>query len=287
MKKMEFKTPEVFVDVSYWTYNIGFSVFRQYKQEFNPILDINDPIDPMNDEEFVRMFENQWVGRLMGIIKHHYPMVKYKNLVLAKDCKKIDIWRNDITNSYKLKRKTEAKRLEFSFNGIFKHVFNVLIPRLIDGGAVLIYNETAEGDDGIAVCILNKKKYLNNTNNLIVASDHDYFQLLGMTEIINGKGEMASIDIPASQFLLEKILMGDKSDEIEQVFYRCGKVMARKLSSNRELLKEKLEQDANALRKFKLNKRLIDMTLIPSIIKDDLWDQYCKNREIDMTLHLL
>ena len=67
----------------------------------------------------------------------------------------------------------------------------------------------------------------------------------------------------AKEHLLCKILEGDSSDNIPNVFTRCGPKTAGKLIRDKEALKEKLQADRSATDQLKLNTRLIDFTKVP------------------------
>ena len=51
--------------------------------------------------------------------------------------------------------------------------------------------------------------------------------------------------------------MGDKSDNISQVLLRCGPKTALSLVKNKDELKKKLVESADAAKKYNLNKKII------------------------------
>ena len=65
-------------------------------------------------------------------------------------------------------------------------------------------------------------------------------------------------------FLLGKILMGDKSDNIKQVFSKCGPKTALKLTKDKETLKKMLKENASAAQRFALNKKIISFNETPT-----------------------
>mgnify|MGYP003292397479 CR=1 FL=1 len=123
------------------------------------------------------------------------------------------------------------------------------------------------------------KKYIDI--DVVIANDKDYIQLLDTPNLIltNCQGRIFSLEeeskhkllvennktLTAKEFLLKKILIGDKADNIDSIFPRCGEASAIKLLLNKELLKEKLS-DPEIRARFELNKKLIDFNNIPESI---------------------
>ena len=98
----------------------------------------------------------------------------------------------------------------------------------------------AEGDDVIATTLLNFKDRYSNI--MLIASDHDYLQIDGIAQFnLEGKQivrDLGGTIVSAPEYLLGKILMGDKSDNICQVFKKCGPKTALKLVKDKEMLKD-------------------------------------------------
>ena len=63
--------------------------------------------------------------------------------------------------------------------------------------------------------------------------------------------------------LLKKIVLGDSSDNIPSIHKKLGAKTVEKYLNNRELIEDKLK-DPLILQQFMLNKKLIDMDLIPN-----------------------
>lgn len=57
--------------------------------------------------------------------------------------------------------------------------------------------------------------------------------------------------------------MGDKSDNISQVFSKCGPKTALKLVLDKEELKKRLHESQDAAKQFLLNKKIISFNEIP------------------------
>jgi len=70
-----------------------------------------------------------------------------------------------------------------------------------------------------------------------------------------------------------KILMGDKSDNIKQVFTRCGPKTALKWIKDKDLLKKTLLEDHALAERYVMNKKMISFEHIP----DDLQSRILKS----------
>jgi DNA polymerase-1 len=112
---------------------------------------------------------------------------------------------------------------------------------------------------------------------LIISGDKDGLQLVSpnVHVLINKRGmsEFDVYDIEAmkerynltpEQFIDLKALMGDKSDNISQVLLRCGPKTALSLVKNKDELKKKLVESADATEKYNLNKKIISFSEIPA-----------------------
>ena len=108
---------------------------------------------------------------------------------------------------------------------------------------------------------------LLSTQMTIIANDHDYLPLLSeRIHIINLKGKRLQrpYELDGKQYLIFKIITGDKSDNIPKVFARCGKATACKLAKDPDLLQSRLEKEGHASQiRFKQNMQLIDNKKVP------------------------
>ncbi len=141
----------------------------------------------------------------------------------------------------------------------------------------VIRNSSLEADDCLAVA----SKYIlqqNPENQVyIITSDTDYLQLIEPSiSLYNLKykqvnTEKNSLGCP-NKDLLYKIIIGDKSDNIPAVFPKCGPKKTLHYVNNIEAFENDLIK-YNAFEQYKLNRRLIDFTQIPEILKDDVMIQ--------------
>ena len=101
----------------------------------------------------------------------------------------------------------------------------------------------------------------------IIANDHDYLQLLDEhTEIVNFQNkylkEGSKVFDEPQKNLFYKIVLGDKSDNINPIFKKCGPKTCEKYYENNELFLEALKKE-NAYEKYELNKKLVDFRELP------------------------
>ena len=174
-------------------------------------------------------------------------------IIFAKDCKRNDIWRNELFPEYKKSRKVNNEVGEF-----FIHTYKNIIHK---------YNyisvDNCEADDIIGV--LTKELYKDNKI-YIITGDMDYLQLLYNENIQIYDLKYKSFrekSIGYKNDLLKKIILGDTSDNIPSIHKKLGPKTVEKYLNNREQLEDKLK-DPLISQQFILNKKLIDMDLIPS-----------------------
>jgi 5'-3' exonuclease len=134
----------------------------------------------------------------------------------------------------------------------------------------------AEGDDVIAT-IMNKCSD-DYAFKILFASDRDFVQLENVHQInLFGKEvlcEVANEPVTRQEYLLTKILVGDTSDNIKQVFPRVGPKRALALVRNKEELKKKLTENQDAAKQYQLNKKLIAFSEIPNELSQKIVEKF-------------
>lgn len=141
-----------------------------------------------------------------------------------------------------------------------------------DHGYRFVTVEGAEGDDIIATLMTHFAK--DYAGSILISSDRDFLQLENVREFdLFGKEAERKLDgeiVSADDFLLGKILMGDKSDNISQVLLRCGPKTALSFVKNKDELRKKLVESAGAAEKYELNKKIIAFSEIPAELTDKI-----------------
>lgn len=188
------------------------------------------------------------------------------DVIFACDDKLKRNFRLDLYPQYKANRLL-VKR-QYQLGPIKDYIRNVLYKELgLEDrfGYKFVQVEGAEGDDVIATALMKfKDRYAGAC---LIASDHDFLQIDGVREFdLFGKEarrELGKEDVSAQDFLLGKILMGDRSDNIRQVFPKCGPKTALALVKDKENLKKLLKEDRVAAERFALNKKIISFGETP------------------------
>lgn len=195
------------------------------------------------------------------------------DIIFAMDDNLKNNFRLNLYPTYKGQRRL-VKR-SYNVYAIKEYIQNVIFSELdVENqyGYHFIKVTGAEGDDVIATTLLNFKDRYKTI--LLISSDHDYLQIDGINQFdMNGKQivrDLGGTIVNAEEYLLGKILMGDKSDNISQVFPKCGPKTALKLVKDKELLKQRLTESQDAIKQFQINKKIISFSEIPKTLSDDI-----------------
>lgn len=274
------------VDSSYIIYYSANSAFTEYVRE-NDILDsdLSPTFDPTVDPEFNYIFEKKFRYCIERPIQKLIPFIDKSKYIFCLDCPRKNIWRRDIYPLYKIQRDTkDTSKDKFNISTSFQYAYTKIIPEICaEWGSNILKCDFAEGDDCIAIAT----KYIlfkNNFNKVIIVScDKDMVQLHSdRTTIITSEGlirkpkeelehaikEKINESIEAKDFLLWKIILGDKSDNIPNIKERIGNKKAWKLIQDKETLKQLIKDDINIAKAFKRNKKLISLNEIPESVEN-------------------
>jgi len=261
----------IFIDGSYFCFYRYHSLLTWWRNAFPEQLDVLQ--NPYANATFVDKFKKIFLDTLvklpknLGIDKSISPTI-----IVGRDCKRCDIWRNDLFPKYK---GTRDNRPDNGFMGgpFFKMVYDDQL--FIQGGATtILHHNKLEADDCIAISVKELLKTHPNCNIYIVTSDKDYLQLaeprvqifnLAFKNIADQKSSFKD----ATKDLFCKIVIGDVSDNIPSVFPKCGIKTAVKYYENRELFEKKLLESDIFQKQYELNKTLIDFNCIPQLLVDE------------------
>lgn len=255
---------------------------------------------PHKNIEFMDKYISTFGEKLSEIIVKMKINVKNKNdiikYIIAKDCKRSTIWRNDIYSSYKGTREKSIEETSISF--IFKYVFDnnlFLIKNKNITEIQIVEYERLEADDCISLCVKyikdkyeekllnNEKEIINSTkyNIIIIASDIDYLQLcneninvynLKYNNINNNSQYNSQYNSELNLFI--KIVTGDKSDNISGIFKKCGHKTALKYYENKDNFEKKLNESNVYKELYERNKLLIDFNKIPEFYSNGFYNKY-------------
>jgi len=193
------------------------------------------------------------------------------NVVLALDCRRSRVWRNDFTidartnlSTYKATRNTSP---DPGISTTIRFMFDDMLPRLLPNHCIGV--PRAEADDVIAVItrLVNARSPARPV--YIVSDDSDFIQLLdhGTNEIYTQRHERTRDRclFPARTHLLIKVIGGDFLDNIRPAFPNCSKRLVETLAGDPERLAKMVATHGDEY--LKLNRKLIDFDYIPPTIK--------------------
>jgi 5'-3' exonuclease len=244
---------------------------------------------PHENEEFINKYTTSFREKLLEIInKLKIKNKKDKDIeikyIIAKDCQRTSIWRNDIYDSYKGNREKSEPSISFIFKYVFDNNLFLLNDKIMDktiSNIQIVEYDRLEADDCVSLCVKYiKNKYYNinkdtlSYNIVIIASDIDYLQLA--TENINIYN-MKYNKINDNNYELNlfiKIVTGDKSDNITGVFKKCGPKTAAKYFENMDEFYKKLNESEIYKQIYERNKTLIDFNSIPEIYYNGFYNKY-------------
>jgi 5'-3' exonuclease len=262
------------IDASYLIFYRYYALIQWWKFANR---DIELPHNPYECEEFVAKFNKLMIESIETIKKKLKINKKEVIVYVARDCHRKDIWRNAIYNKYKESRYADD---EFMGGNFFKHVYandNQILKNASHINTVFSF-PSLEADDIIAITKNIIRQKYPEAEIIIIASDHDYLQLLdNNTQIITLKyknlRENPKVFEESEKNLFYKIMMGDKSDCISPVFKRCGVKNVEKYFNDSEQLKIDLEKyDAKDI--FERNNTLINFAKIPCELVEQFIDKY-------------
>lgn len=283
----------VCIDGSYFGYFVIFgavSEFQKREPEFastwiKPPEECDQKNLPnlLNCEEFKKILKQFTMKRIETVdwiakenFQNELDIADGVDYVFAMDDRVSYSFRKKLYTEYKAQRAL-VKR-SYQLQPIKDYITNVIFKELEveeKYGYRLVKVEGAEGDDVIATTLMNlKDKYLAS---MLVASDHDFLQLDGVREFDlfgkEAKRNLGGEEVSADDYLLGKILMGDKSDNIKQVFPKCGPKTALKWTKDKSALKTVLKESQEAAQRYLLNKKIISFKEIPSELSSHILEK--------------
>jgi 5'-3' exonuclease len=259
----------IFVDGSYYNFYRYFALLNWWKNA-HPEEPLDDPFE---NTTFVDKFKKIHVENLLQIPKklkldkHTSPI-----MIVGKDCKRENIWRNELFPQYKANR-ANGKEDGFMGGPFFKMAYQEELFK--KGGAkAILHHPRLEADDCIAISVKHLINRYPDCTIYIITSDRDYLQLnshnvhlynLAFKNIAENKSSTGN----PSDDLEIKIIMGDTSDNIPSVFPKCGPKTAQKCIEDPEYFKNKMADNPEYYAQYELNQKLVDFNNIPQELVDE------------------
>lgn len=259
----------IFIDGSYYCFHRYFALHQWWKNAYP-----EEPLeDPYQNNKFLEKFKKTFVENLQQMPKK-LKIHKTKNpiMIVGKDCKRENIWRNEIFPNYKANR-VNSREDGFMGGSFFKMAYDEELFK--KGGAkAILKHPKLEADDCIAISVKHLINKYPKCHIYIITSDRDYLQLnshnvdlynLAFKNIAESKSssgdQKTDLDI--------KIIMGDISDNIPSVFPKCGSKTAQKCIGDAGFFKKKMDDNPAYYAQYELNKKLISFDCIPANLAEE------------------
>ena len=291
----------IFVDGSYYCFYRYYSLLNWWKNAF-PEESLENPIEnPVFVEKFKKTFVEtlQQIPKKLNLCKpkprgkskkhattaattetttsdSDEPIIK---MIIGKDCKRENIWRNDFYDKYKANRPNGGAEDGFMGGPFFKMAYEDNIFQ--QGGAEqILYHHRLEADDCIAIYVkqLVEKYSPSECSIYIITSDNDYLQLIRENVHIynlafkNLKDSKIFTGNPEKDLKI-KTIMGDTSDNIPSVFPKCGIKTAIKCVEDPDFFEKKMNNNAAYYEQYLLNDTLVSFDKIPEELVNEFINQ--------------
>jgi 5'-3' exonuclease len=284
----------IFIDGSYYCFHRYYSLLNWWKNAF-PEESLENPIEnPIFVEKFKKTFIEtlQQIPKKLNLCKpkprgknktsvtttNNEPIIK---IIVGKDCKRENIWRNNFYDKYKATRPNGGPDDGFMGGPFFKMAYEENLFQQA-GAEHILYHPRLEADDCIAIYVkkLVEKYPSNECSIYIITSDNDYLQLIRENVHIynlafkNLKDSKIFTGNPEKDLKI-KTIMGDVSDNIPSVFPKCGIKTAIKCIENHEFFEKKMNNNVAYYEQYLLNTTLVSFDKIP----EELVVEFTKNNE--------
>ena len=208
--------------------------------------------------------------------------VKFKKefgtMVLCSDSS--NPWRKDFYPNYKHSRKQSRLDGPFDWDNIFNIISDIKKEIAQNFPYMVIDVENCEADDIIAILV----KLREELKYIIVSGDKDFIQLHNYGNVKQWSPFLKKYigeDVDPVKFLREQIIKGDRSDGVpnilsdDEIFVRGDR--------QKPITKQKLEEWTNVeniplgsetKKNYDRNKRLIDLSMIPKTIEENIINRF-------------
>lgn len=210
---------------------------------------------------------------------------KYGELVIACDDRKY--WRRDIFPYYKASRKKAREESDIDWTAIFESLNKIKAEIKEFLPYRVVQAEGAEADDVIGTLVHKYGKIVRSAsdeNILVLSGDKDFIQLqiYSNVEQYDPVRKKFIKHTDPEIYLKEHIIRGDKGDGIPNFLSsdNCIIVGERQKSVSAKKLADWIKQEPNQfcdqtmLRNYKRNQQLIDLSLTPDWVRDNVMREF-------------
>lgn len=276
------KSNIILIDSSYTSFYRFFATKTWYsmanKEKYKKIKETGiENYDWLNDKIFIEKYEKMYLESIKKLVGKR---VFNKSLIIfARDPKQKDIWRNKIMDNYKGKR--QDLTLKNNFKPIFSYTYDILLPKWEkENDNILVFKESKiEADDIIAILAKYFRENYPDKKIYLVSGDEDFLQL-GDENIYFAHYKKKKLfqltKQEAAYKLIEKIINGDCSDNIEGIFKGKRVKEKKELIKSNEKLQKYLKENKDIKEKFIRNQKMIDFNYIPKKYEKKLINKFNK-----------
>jgi 5'-3' exonuclease len=222
---------------------------------------------------------------------------EYGELVIA--CDNQNYWRREYFQYYKAGRKKAREDSGFDWKKIFE-ALNLIRSEIDVFFPYKVINvDGAEADDIIAV--LAEWSQTNDTNNLlfedpkpflVLSGDHDFIQLQKYSNVKQFspvQKKYVKPDISPEKYIFEHIIRGDKGDGVPNVLSADDSIVnnVRQKPIRQDKIDvwykdfETMPKDADFIKNYERNKKLVSFESIPDKIKNAIINSYVEKPQKD------
>lgn len=246
----------------------------------------------LTDDAFNFQFRNFFWNTFFGIVS------RFENLKQVIICCEGRSWRKKVFPYYKSLRNETRSKDDFDWK-YFYEIADQFRKEEVEkyGPFIVVGCYDCEGDDIVGVLSVALSKQYPKSDVIIYSNDKDFKQLLKYQNIklfSSMKNSFIESSSPKND-LLQLILTGDRSDGIPNVYCRddvfvnpdrdadgktkkckgLGEVTARKAILENSV-REKILKTPEIEKNFERNKLLIDLSMIPKDIQENVKEEYKK-----------
>ncbi len=261
----------ILIDSSYTSFYRFFATLRWFsfahKEQWKELKD-DKTYDWSMNEIFMKTYEKMYLESIKKLLGA--KVFKQSIICFCQDDLRGTLWRNKLAKDYKECRVDLRDKNDFT--NVFKYTYEKIIPNLVkDNDKILSFRiDNVEADDIIAVISdLTKDMDLNV---FIVSADDDFTQLgrKNLT-IINYKDKKQKnlSEKESKKLLYNKIVTGDKSDNIPSIFkgVKISNKEKKELIEDENKLKEYMKNNKKIKERFETNQKMIDFSYMPKPIR--------------------
>lgn len=213
---------------------------------------------------------------------------KFGEIVVCTDGR--NNWRTSVFPPYKFKRKDARKESKMDWKDLFR-ITNMVLEEIKENLPYKVVEvDECEADDIIGeLCRYTNEEFGKYENILIVSSDKDFAQLQTMKNVNQyspiKKGFIKESN-PRKQ-LWELVLRGDTSDGVpnvlsgDQVFVEGIRQTSLRQKIIDQLIDNPKSMGEDVYRNYQRNRKLIDLTETPNLIKEKIINSFEKQNPID------